>query len=109
MRPDPKDKRDLARRLAQVTSGELTGEALKQALGQILKEDPRNPQAHVRLGYVLLEARQCPAAEAHFKAAIAGQLPGADALLGLASCQAAARQFAAAERHAGQGRTGGTG
>ena len=96
MRPDPKDKRDLARRLAQVTSGELTGEALKQALGQILKEDPRNPQAHVRLGYVLLEARQCPAAEAHFKAAIAGQLPGADALLGLASCQAAARQFAAA-------------
>ena len=95
-RPDPKGKRELAGRLAQITSGELTGPALKQALEQVLKEDPRNPQAHVRLGYLLLERRQCPAAETHFKAAIAGQLPGADAFLGLASCQAAARQFAAA-------------
>ncbi len=95
-RPDPKDKRELAGRLAQVTSGELTGPALKRTLEQILKEDPQNPQAHVRLAYLLLEAKQCTAAEPHFKAAIAGQLPGADALLGLASCQASARQFTAA-------------
>ena len=95
-RPDPKDKRELAGRLALVTSGELTGAELRRALEQILAEDGANPQAHVRLGYVLLEARQCRAAETHFKAAIAGQLPGADAYLGLASCQAAARQFAAA-------------
>jgi len=95
-RADPKDKRELARRLAHVTSGELTGEALTHALEQILKEDPQNPQAHVRLGYVLLDQKQFGPAERHFKAAIAGQLPGADALLGLASCQSAARQFAAA-------------
>ena len=32
----------------------------------------------------------------HFRAAIAGHLPGADAYLGLAACQAAAQQFEAA-------------
>ena len=35
-RPDPKEKRDIAARIAQVTSGELTGAALLAALdGQI--------------------------------------------------------------------------
>ena len=92
-RPDPKDKRDSAARLAQVTSGELEGSALRQALEAILKEDPSNPQAHVRLGYLLIDAKQCGDAERHFKAAIAGHLPGADAFLGLAACQAAARRF----------------
>jgi hypothetical protein len=97
-RADPKDKRELAMRLAQVTSGELSGAALRSALERILADDPANPQAHVRMGYLLLEARQCSGAERHFKAAIAGELPGGDALLGLASCQAAARQFAAASQ-----------
>ena len=91
-RADPKDKRELAMRIAQVTSGELEGAALRAALEQILAEDPANPQAHVRLGYQLVDAQQCGAAERHFRAAIAGHLPGADAYLGLASCQAAAHQ-----------------
>jgi choline-sulfatase len=95
-RPDPKDKRELAARIAQVTSGELEGPALRRALEGILADDPANPQAHVRLGYVLLEARRCADAERHFRAAIAGHLPGADAHLGLAACQSSARQFDAA-------------
>ena len=95
-RPDPKDKRDLAARIAEVTSGELEGPALRKALERILVEDPANPQAHVRLGYVLLDAGQCAGAERHFKSAIAEHLPGADAYLGLAACQASSRQFAAA-------------
>ena len=40
-RPDPKDRRELAARIAQVTSGELTGAALRQALEQILARTPR--------------------------------------------------------------------
>jgi arylsulfatase A-like enzyme/Tfp pilus assembly protein PilF len=95
-RPDPKDKRELAARIAQVTSGEFQGKALRDALEKILAEDPTNPQAHVRLGYVLVDARDCPGAERHFKQAIAGRLPGADAYLGLAGCQAADRRFDAA-------------
>jgi arylsulfatase A-like enzyme/cytochrome c-type biogenesis protein CcmH/NrfG len=95
-RADPKDKRALAAEIAQVTSGELQGPALRQALERILAEDPENPQAHVRLGYVLLEARQCKDAERHFTRAIAEHLPGADAHLGLAACQAASRRFDAA-------------
>jgi choline-sulfatase len=92
-RPDPKDKRELAARIAQVTSGELEGQALEQALQQILRDDPQNPQAHLRLGYVLLDDNRCAAAEAHFRKAIESRLPSADAHLGLASCQATARRF----------------
>lgn len=95
-RLDPKDKRELAARISRVTSGDLAGAALRQTLEQILVEDPRNPQAHVRLGYVMLEGKQCAGAEAHFRAAIAEHLPGADAYLGLAACQARAGQVDAA-------------
>jgi tetratricopeptide (TPR) repeat protein len=96
-RPDPKDRRDVAARIAQVTSGELTGEALETTLRAILKDDPRNPQAHLRLGYVLAESNRCKEAEPHFRAAIEGNLPTADAHLGLAGCYAAARAFDKAE------------
>jgi Flp pilus assembly protein TadD len=95
-RPDPKDRRELAARIAQVTSGELEGEELRRALNRILADDPANPQAHLRLGYLLIDAGRCAEAESHFRAAITARLPGADAYLGLASCQAAARQFEAA-------------
>jgi arylsulfatase A-like enzyme/Flp pilus assembly protein TadD len=87
-RPDPKDRRELAARLARVTSGELEGDALRSELEAILREDEANPQAHMRLGYVLAEAGRCPDAERHFKRAIALRLPSADPYLGLAGCQA---------------------
>jgi choline-sulfatase len=95
-RPDPKDRRDLAARLAQVTSGELRGPALEAALRAVLRLDPLNPQAHLRLGYLLQESSRCTEAVRHFQQAIAAPLPGADAHLGLAACQAAARRFDAA-------------
>ncbi|HXW04822.1 MAG TPA: sulfatase-like hydrolase/transferase [Vicinamibacterales bacterium] len=89
---DPKDRRDLAARIAQVTSGELSGAALETTLRSILAEDPRNPQAHLRLGYVLHDTGRCPAAEPHFRAAIAAKLPGTDAHLGLAACRVVAQR-----------------
>ena len=95
-RPDPKDKRELAARIARVTSGELSGRDLERALQTILKDDPQNPQAHMRLGYVLAETNRCAQAEPHFRTAIAAKLPTADAHLGLASCYAAARRVDAA-------------
>lgn len=92
-RPDPKDRRDLAAEMSRVTSGELAGTGLERTLRKILQEDPRNPQANLRLGYVLLESRRCADATRYFSTAIAGQLPSADAHLGLATCQAIARRF----------------
>jgi tetratricopeptide (TPR) repeat protein len=92
-RPDPKDRRELAARLSEVASDELHGPGLEAALKGILREDPRNPQANLRLGYVLLESHRCDAAVPHLKSAIASRVPSADAHLGLAMCQAAARRF----------------
>ncbi len=95
-RPDPKDRRELAARISQVASGELHGAALEAALRRILADDPGNPQAHLRVGYALLDRRSCREAVPHFRSAIAGHLPSADAHLGLAGCQAADRRFDAA-------------
>ena len=93
VRPDPKDRRELAARLAQVTSGELQGAELESALRAIIKDDPGNPQAHLRLGYVFADSNRCRAAESHFEKAIAGRAPTADAHLGLARCLAERRAF----------------
>jgi Tfp pilus assembly protein PilF len=86
-RPDPKDRVALAARIASVTSGEVQGAALIPVLEAILKDDPQNPQAHLRLGYAQLERNQCARAEPHFRAAIAAAIPSADAGLGLANCR----------------------
>ena len=97
-RPDPKDRRDLAARLAQVASGELRDAALDRALREILRADPENPQANVRLGYVLLNSGRCADAIPRFSAAIAAKLPSADAHLGRAACETAARHLDQAAR-----------
>jgi cytochrome c-type biogenesis protein CcmH/NrfG len=85
-RPDPKDRRDLAARIAQVTSGELQGAALVDALEGIVRDDPRNGQAYVRLGYARCKSGDCARAEPAFRAAAAAGLPSADVYLGLATC-----------------------
>jgi arylsulfatase A-like enzyme/cytochrome c-type biogenesis protein CcmH/NrfG len=95
-RADPKDRKQEAARLAQVTSGELAGRDLERALRSILKSDPANPQANLRLGYVLLESNRCREAIPRLRSAIAAHVPSADAHLGLAGCQVAERQFESA-------------
>jgi choline-sulfatase len=95
-RPDPKDKRALAARIARVTSGEVQGAALERLLREILAEDPQNPLANLRLGYALAESNRCADAMPRFRAAIDAKYPSADAHLGLAGCQAERRDFTAA-------------
>ena len=97
-RPDPKDRRALAAQIARVTSGELQGPALERALREIIRADPRNPQANMRLGYALMDSGRCGEAVPRFTAAIAAGVPGADAHLGKAGCEAAAKDFSAAAR-----------
>jgi tetratricopeptide (TPR) repeat protein len=85
-RPDPKDRRELAARMAQVVTGELQGAALRTALEAIIADDPRNGQAQMRLGYALVEHGDLRGAERHFEAALAASMPTADVHLGLALC-----------------------
>jgi arylsulfatase A-like enzyme len=92
-RADPKDRRELAARLAQINSGELAAKDLEAALRDVLRVDAQNPQAHMRLGYVLEESGRCDEAIRHFQIAIDARLPTADAHLGLAGCQASQRRF----------------
>ena len=95
-RPDPKDRRAIAARLSEVLSGELQGKALETALRRILADDPKNPQANLRLGFVLLESSRCAEATPFLTSAIAAKIPTADAHLGLGMCQVAARRPAEA-------------
>jgi len=95
---DPKDRREVAARIAQVTAGELSGAALIKALEEILAVDSANGQAHLRLGFALVESGSCPRAEHEFAAAINGGLPTADAHLGLATCLGRRNDLAGAER-----------
>jgi len=95
-RADPKDRTEEAARLAQVIGGELQGPALERALRAILASDSGNPQANLRLGYVLLDTNRCTEAIPHFRSAIDARLPSADAHLGLAACETTSRQFSAA-------------
>jgi choline-sulfatase len=97
-RPDPKDRIALASRIAEVTSGELQGAALRAALERLVREDPKNGQMQMRLGFVLQEAGDCRAAVPHFEAAIKAAVPSADPQLGLAECFIASGQQAAARR-----------
>lgn len=95
---DPKDRRELAARLAEVTSGELSGPALETALTRILADDPRNPQAALRLGYARVARGDCRGALPQFRTAIAAGMPTADAHLGLAGCLAGMQRLAEAAR-----------
>ena len=95
---DPKDRRELAARLAEVTSGELRGAGLEAALTRILADDPRNPQAALRLGYARVARGDCRSAIPNFRAAIAAGMPTADAHLGLAGCLTGLQQLAEAAR-----------
>jgi Flp pilus assembly protein TadD len=104
-RRDPKDARALAATIAAVLSGELRGEALDRGLRSILAEDPDNPQASLRLGYLRLEAGTCGEAETLFARAIAGGIAGADAHLGLATCLGRRGDAAGALRSLEQAKT----
>jgi arylsulfatase A-like enzyme len=103
-RADPKDRMELAARLAQVTSGELSGAALVAALEGIAREDPGNGQAHLRLGYARIEAGDCARAEPELHAAAAAGLQSADLFLGLATCLGRRRDLSGAERALGEAR-----
>jgi Flp pilus assembly protein TadD len=97
-RPDPKDRREIAASIAQVTAGELSGDALISALRAILAADPRNSQAHLRLGYAYVQRGDCTRAVPELTAAATAGLPTADAHLGLAMCLGQQNDLAGAER-----------
>ena len=97
-RPDPKDRIEIAAQMAMVTSDEVQGDARIAALEGILRADPGNPQAHLRLGYAEIERRRCAAAVPHLQAALDARVPSADAGLGLAGCLGEAGNLGGAER-----------
>jgi cytochrome c-type biogenesis protein CcmH/NrfG len=88
-RPDPKDRRAIAARMARLASGDVPADRLVAELHAVLREEPGNPQARRQLGTRLAAAGDCAGAEPHLRAAIASRLPSADAYVALASCLAA--------------------
>ena len=100
--PDPKDRRRDRRALRAGRVGRTAGGGARARAARDPRAPiPRNPQANVRLGYVLLDSRPLPPRpRPRFSAAIAAHLPSADAHLGLAACQLAAKDTAGALAHA---------
>ena len=86
-RPDPKDRREIAARLAEVTSGELQGPLLERALREIIRDDPGNGVANLRLAELLAGSRRCKEAVKRFRLAVAAHAPGADTSASRARCQ----------------------
>ena len=103
-RADPKDMIGIASRMAMVTSGEVHGQALVTTLQGILRDDPANPQAHLRLGFAEIARGQCRAAEPHLRAALTAGVPTADAGLGLAQCRGEAGDLQGAAEALAAGR-----
>ena len=101
-RRDPKDMREIAARIAQVTSGELSGDALVGALETIVHADPANTQAHLRLGYAYLQRGDCAHAIRELTVAANAGLPSADPFLGIATCLGRANDLAGADRALGE-------
>jgi putative thioredoxin len=63
-----------------------------------VRDDPRNGQAHLRLGFARLQAGDCARAEPEFHAAVSAGLPSADLYIGLASCLGRRSDLAGAQR-----------
>ncbi len=104
-RPDPKDRIAVASALAAVTSGEAQGVAAERLLDRVLREDPANPVAHVRLAFLLQQRGRCDLAVPHFERAVSARFPSADPALGLAQCRQARGDVAGALRALDAART----
>ena len=104
-RPDPEGS---ARRWRRGSRRSRRASCTARRSRRLLRADPRRrsgqpagePAARLRAARV----GRCGEAMPQFRAAIAAQYPSADAHLGLAGCQAAARRLQAAAAHAARGR-----
>ncbi len=92
-RPDPKDRRRIAARIAEVTSGELRGPLLERALREIIRDDPGNAVANLRLGEILADSGRCGESVNRFRTAVAAHASGDDAQRGLARCGSSATRI----------------
>jgi Flp pilus assembly protein TadD len=77
---------EIAARIGEVTSGEISGERLVPALEALLRDDPFNPHLELRLGVALADRDDCNRADSHLRTAIRSGLPSADPFISLAFC-----------------------
>jgi tetratricopeptide (TPR) repeat protein len=86
---DPKDKRELARRIASATGPFRTHAEAAVAYRELVALDPENPLLNFRLGDALLRAGRAAESLAFFRRVIAGGPRTAEAHVGLATALAA--------------------
>lgn len=84
-RPDPKDKLQIARRIAELTMQPMTLPERAKAYEEIVKLDPSNPLLLVRFGEVWLQMKNYAVAERAFQSAIQLGYPSAAPYNGLAA------------------------
>jgi len=82
---DPKDKLQVARRIAELTMQPITLEERAKAYAEIVALDPSNPLLQVRYGEVLLQMKDYPSAAGAFQNAIQLGYPSPAPYNGLAA------------------------
>ncbi|MCI0613880.1 sulfatase-like hydrolase/transferase, partial [bacterium] len=83
--PDPKDKLQVARRIAELTMQPMTLPQRAKAYAEIVQLDPSNPLLLIRFGEVLLQLKDYANAERAFQSAIQLGYPSAAPFNGLAA------------------------
>ncbi|HEY7162790.1 MAG TPA: sulfatase/phosphatase domain-containing protein, partial [Acidobacteriota bacterium] len=84
-RPDPKDKLQVARKIAELSMQPMTLNERAKAYAQIVQLDPSNPLLLMRFGEVLLQLKDYADAEQAFQNAIQLGYPSAAPYNGLAA------------------------
>jgi choline-sulfatase len=82
---DPKDRVDIARAIAELSTKPTPLPAKAEAYAQIVKQDPGNPLLLLRYGETLLSLEQLPKAADVFQQVIQLRYPSASAYNGLAA------------------------
>jgi arylsulfatase A-like enzyme/Flp pilus assembly protein TadD len=83
--PDPKDKVDVARRIAELTANPMSPAEKAKAYAEIISREPGNPLLLLRYAEILLKLQKYPEAEAVFQQVLALEYPETDLYNGLAA------------------------
>ena len=84
--PDPKDKIEVARKIAELTGNPMSLADKAKAYGDLVAQDPENPLLLLRYAEVLLKLERIPEAGRIYQHLLDAEYPSVEVYNGLAAC-----------------------